>query len=655
MQLKAVRFAFVLALLVWSGAVFSIEANHRMMKGLSTQFSTPLALPTKYFSFTREMSRLDTETAILKETWDVELAGNPNGNHVVFLPPVYAGKYEYIEISATTSATNGKWENVPIGYKTFEIEDENQTRIAVKSAFLKIAKTHSTSRLKVSFSTKGTIADGLEQYGLNIALPPETPVKEARLILMRELQDQDDVQVELSGFTERFMTGKRGRLREYVLSKEWLGANLSNGVSAPKVAVSYSRWATIAAKHARFYKTELARNDVDLLKVDPAIQGIVANRALSKVEKAYQLFKWIGQYLTYVPGRLTFKLEEKYTPSAINDTLTKRTGNCLDYTLLYLKLLSIAGIHAEPVEVNLDPGGNGAMYGNGASQLKTTVPSEHTFSHVIVYIPELNIYVDPTDSSQTQRHPSFTLFGIASAAFSNVYGLNLFSGKLVQINVEQVQSRVSVSTTYSKVEGQWIGKTTRRGSGLAYRTISLGEHQRNLRKERGQKLDRLFTESKTSLIADSWKFEGDDIAGRATQSFAFVLSAELLDANGRMTYLPDNLMTGAVLLYEFVSHLDNPELCFGSEASEETIELTGQFGFSIHPDLQEVKLSGVNSNFSQNISISETGLKLHRTFVLNEKRGTCSAGEIEAQRKFYASVRNLKAKTHAATSLRNAK
>lgn len=641
MSMKAAWFVYVFALLLWSGAVFPIEANHQMMKGLSTQFSSPLLLPTKYFSFTREMSRLDANVAILKESWDVELPANPDGNYILFVPPVYEGKYEYVEISSTISQGNAAWESVLIGFKSFDIEDEEQRRISVKAAFLKIPKTHATSRLKVNFSKKGSIADGLEQFGLTIALPPETPVKEAKLILKREPKDLENLELELSGFTERKNADKPNSHKAYELSKEWLGSNHGGGETIPKVAVSYGKWSTIAARHARFYKTELASDDVrDMLKLDSAIQDIAKDANLSKVEKAYHLYKWIGQYLSYIPGGLTFNLEEKYKPNSINDTLTKRAGNCLDFALLYLKLLSISGIYAEPVEVNVGD--------YGPSQLKSTVPKEMAFNHVIVYIPELNMFVDPTTSKI--ENSTFTHFGIKSAAFSNLYGLNLFSEKLVQINADQVQNKISIKTTISKVDGQWIGRTTWQGSGNAYRMMSELEHRRNLRKERGQKLDRVFTESKTSLLTDSWKFVGNDITGSATLNFAFVLSADLLDSNERPIRLPINVMTAVILMYDELYKSDNSESCFGSESSEEMIELHGQLGSTIDSHLQDVKISGVNSNFSQKISIDGDGLKLHRRFFLNEKRGDCSAADKASQKMFFKKIRDLKDKTHAVTS-----
>jgi hypothetical protein len=205
------------------------------------------------------------------------------------------------------------------------------------------------------------------------------------------------------------------------------------------------------------------------------------------------------------------------------------------------------------------------------------------------------------------------------------------------------------------IDGQWIGKTRWAGSGDAYRAMTLAEHRRNLRKQRGEKLDRVFTNSGTVLLHDSWKFEADDVRGSATLDFSFVMGPELVDAKGRPRFLPNNVMSLIVLRYEYLDYTTNPEACFGSESSDEIIELNGQVGFSIPPELQDAKLTGVNSSFSQKISINDTGLKLHRKFFLNEKRAVCSAAEIDAQKSLYARIKELKSKTHVAMSLQNAK
>ncbi|MCA3017515.1 MAG: transglutaminase family protein [Rhodocyclaceae bacterium] len=647
MSLKVAKVFYAVTLLVWSGAVFSLEANHRMMKGLSTQFAQPLVTPTKYFSFVREMSRVDSEIATLKESWEVELPANSDDSNALFLPPVIAGMTDYVGISIAISTTAGRWENAPVDYKAYDLTDAKGVRVTVKAAYIKIPKTRSPARLKVSFSIQGSIAGGLEEHGLTLALPIDTPVKEARLVLRRGLIGQDNLEAELNGFTERQISGTSGRDKEYGLSKEWFGSKVGGGERPPEITISYGQWSSIAAKHAQFYRAELASSDIkDVFKIAPIVQDILNSTNYSKIEKAYHLSKWIGQFLRYDERGFTFNLKEKYTPNTIRQTLDARTGNCLDFVMLYLKLLSAAGIYAEPVEVN----GSGW----GPAQLKSVLPQELAFNHVIVYIPELGIYVDPT-LTKLLENSSFTLFGIGTAVHSNVYGLNLFSGKLIQINPGQIQSKVSIHTTYAMIEGQWIGKTRWEGSGDAYRAMTLAEHRRNLRKQRGEKLDRVFTNSGTVLLHDSWKFEADDVRGSATLDFSFVLGPELVDAKGRPRFLPNNVMSLIVLRYEYLDYATNPEACFGSESSEEIIELNGQAGFSIPPELQDAKLNGVSSSFSQKISINDTGLKLHRKFFLNEKRPVCSAAEIEAQKSLYARIKELKSKTHVATSLQNAK
>ena len=238
---------------------------------------------------------------------------------------------------------------------------------------------------------------------------------------------------------------------------------------------------------------------------------------------------------------------------------------------------------------------------------------------------------------------------------SNVYGLNLFSGKLIQINPGQIQSKVSIHTTYAMIEGQWIGKTRWEGSGDAYRAMTLAEHRRNLRKQRGEKLDRVFTNSGTVLLHDSWKFEADDVRGSATLDFSFVMGPELVDAKGRPRFLPNNVMSLLVLRYEYLDYTTNPEACFGSEASEEMIELHGQLGSDLEAQVQDASLRGVNSTFSQKILIDSDRVKLQRTFFLDERRADCPHAERESQKKFFSRIKELKARTHAPAPSSNTK
>lgn len=612
-----------------------------MLKGLSEKASVAAFLPIKYFSFSREMSRADAETAILKEVWDVEIPANPSETSLLFLPPVYEGAftYTYLQVHGVLSLADEKWQTLPVGYKTFEIEDEGGRRLIVKAAFFEIPKTQSPSRVKANFTKTGRIEYGIEQYGFALALPTSTPVLDARLTLGSGYPSQVALQAELHGFKERKDKANPRHVREYVLAEQWVGERLFGKEPPPSVVLSYGKWSEIAEAHARFYRQELANAKAkDLFKLDAEIEAIAKDPNATKLEKAHRLFKWLGSYMAYAPGGETFKLSEKYTPRPLNEILAGRVGNCLDYALLYIKLLSLADIRAEPVEVNLGD--------NGPVQLESKLPRRHAFNHVVVYIPELNVYIDPTDSAHTSSHPSFTLFGVASSSFANIYGLNLFSARLVLINGGRWQSNVSVSTTYTQSSDVWLGKTTWHGTGDAYRGMSLMQHRRNLRMERGQKIDRVFTDNSFSLIADSWKFSGDDIAGRASLSYSFVLRPELLDRNGQLAHVPANLMTSVVFRYLFANHL-NPTLCFGSETSEELIDLRGAQAVALDPDLIKVELKGVNASFTQNVQVTDEGLKLRRVFVLDERRAKCSAAEIKSQKAFYARINEISSRTHA--------
>jgi hypothetical protein len=114
-------------------------------------------------------------------------------------------------------------------------------------------------------------------------------------------------------------------------------------------------------------------------------------------------------------------------------------------------------------------------------------------------------------------------------------------------------------------------------------------------------------------------------------------------------------MSLIVLRYEYLDYTTNPEACFGSEASEEMIELHGQLGSDLEAQEQDASLRGVNSTFSQKILIDSDRVKLQRTFFLDERRADCPHAERESQKKFFSRIKELKARTHAPAPSSNTK
>jgi hypothetical protein len=97
--------------------------------------------------------------------------------------------------------------------------------------------------------------------------------------------------------------------------------------------------------------------------------------------QAQALFDWVSRNIRYVAVILG---NGRYVPNDTQTILSRRFGDCKDHATLLVALLAAKGIQSEEVLINVAP----------TYQLATTATL--AFNHVIVYIPVLDRYVDPT-------------------------------------------------------------------------------------------------------------------------------------------------------------------------------------------------------------------------------------------------------------------
>lgn len=89
------------------------------------------------------------------------------------------------------------------------------------------------------------------------------------------------------------------------------------------------------------------------------------------------------------------------------------------------------------------------------------------------------------------------------------------------------------------------------------------------------------------------------------------------------------------------------ESCFGSEVSEERIEIDGVKDFKQFSELANIHISGVHAEYFQNLSLNGDAFVLTRHFLLDEKRPSCSGLEVSRQKEFYQQIKVANEATHA--------
>jgi transglutaminase-like putative cysteine protease len=144
--------------------------------------------------------------------------------------------------------------------------------------------------------------------------------------------------------------------------------------------VSFSTFASYEEIGRAFYA-----GAADLLNVTPAIASLaddITRGTTERREQAEAIFDWVTgniRYLAVVIG------VGRVVPNAPETVIANRYGDCKDVTTLMSALLAAKGIASEYALVNTSP-----VY-----QLDAT-PQVASFNHVILYLPEFDLYADPT-------------------------------------------------------------------------------------------------------------------------------------------------------------------------------------------------------------------------------------------------------------------
>ena len=147
---------------------------------------------------------------------------------------------------------------------------------------------------------------------------------------------------------------------------------------SPVVTISsFSSWEALGAAY-----WSRASSAVSLTPEVQAQADALTKTAKSKLEIAKALYGFVAGSVRYVG---VFLGDGGFVPHAANEILANKYGDCKDHATLLIALLSAKGIKAEPVLIS-----------NGISYQKLPVPAPQNFNHAIVFVPELNMYLDPT-------------------------------------------------------------------------------------------------------------------------------------------------------------------------------------------------------------------------------------------------------------------
>ncbi len=209
-----------------------------------------------------------------------------------------------------------------------------------------------------------------QEWTVRLAHEPGMPVRAHRLGLVGGEQPAD---------------ARGWRRCEFRADKEEIARSEKQRRAAPEgpwvmLALStYASWEEVAR--------EYAKGADPMAAVTPAIRAHaqeLTQGARNPRERVQRLYDWVRRNIRYVAlqgtgsGAFPFPAEE---------ILRNRYGDCKDKSALLQALLAAVGIKAQTVLIN-----------HGWWIELPSLPTPFFFSHVMVHVPALGLYLDPTDS-----------------------------------------------------------------------------------------------------------------------------------------------------------------------------------------------------------------------------------------------------------------
>jgi TPR repeat protein len=201
------------------------------------------------------------------------------------------------------------------------------------------------------------------------------------------------------------------------------------------------------ADYAAFAAMLNARNapmavpDQTLRKLSTEIVGD-AGDIRAKVERIHN---WVARNIRYVG--IGFE-DGGWTSQPASAVLASRYGDCKAHATILKALLAAQGIEANLVAVNAD------------AQYTLTAVATANFNHAIVYVPEIDQYLDPT--------ASLLAFGSLPPSLGGKPALNIDKGTLSSIPVAKPESfTLATDTDYTLAgDGTRLARSILSGTGL---------------------------------------------------------------------------------------------------------------------------------------------------------------------------------------------
>jgi transglutaminase-like putative cysteine protease len=341
---------------------------------------------------------------------------------------------------------------------------------------------------------------------------------------------------------------------------------------------------------------------------DDITKGIDDKRA-----QAAAIDRWVKRNIRYV---MVYLGSGGVTPNPAPTVLKNKFGDCKDHVALMGALLRAKAIASEQALINV---------GNIYRLPELPIPF---FNHVMLYLPELDVYTDPTASQA-----SFAVLPVSSYD-KPVLHISSAGGRMARTPPMRPEDHVTTAQTRASVgaDGVVEGTTRQTATGI-FATAARGtatQIEMQGREKLAENLLRSLGRPGTGVfepVTPSDLSEPYSVQGRF--SLSEKLQTPLRGPRDIPIGMPINGRPGVGVLGQRVAARQSDFSCFAAKQAEE-IELTFADGLPLPRPVKESAIDNKYFSYRSTYAIKGQTLTIRREFVSKVTRQVC-AKEMEAE------------------------
>jgi hypothetical protein len=332
-------------------------------------------------------------------------------------------------------------------------------------------------------------------------------------------------------------------------------------------------------------------------------------------QQAAAIDGWMKKNVRYVAVYLSFG---RIVPNDAASVLRNKFGDCKDKATLMAALLAAKGIASEAVMISF-----------GGTYTLPEPPTMVALNHVILYLPEFNLYDDPS--------ASFAAFGVLAAETYDkpVVRVGASGASLARTPAMQPDDHTSHARTTINVaaDGTITGETEENNTGILGMTLRFaGANAQNLGPDVA--LQRLLQAFNTPGTGSTDLGNTAETVDPATMKSWFSLSQRFKEpaAGARTTIpfgLPQTLRPGNFLLGTRLNGRKSAFICYAGRMTED-IDATFDPALPMPVPLAAQTIENGAFTYRATFRIEGRTLRMHREFVSRVAGQVCPP-ELEAQ------------------------